>query len=141
MTSTDLYPIDTADPEVLRRQAQRLKDDLTRMGNDISSLAGLLGHLAETDDETVDAIREYCAGDDDALRAVQQYTDISLTTQYEVRVTFPVTVTVVFDDVSEDDAREHVGEYLSNEMQVHVHGVEEWDYDTYDLTTDYVSRA
>lgn len=141
MTNIDLHPIDTADPEILRRQAQRLKDDLTRMGNHTANLAGLLEHLAETDDDAAEAIREYCAGDSAALLTVQQFTDINLTTQYEVRVTIPLTVTVVIDAVSEDDARENVAEHLSNEVTVSVNGADEWDYDPYDCSPEYVSAA
>jgi len=140
MTSIDLHDIDTADPDILRRQAQRLKDDLTRMGQHVSNLAGLVDHLAE-DDDTVARIREWCADDNAVMLTVQQYTDVNLRSEYEVRVTVPVTITVVMEAVSEDDARENVCEYLSNEVTVSVSGADEWDYDAYDAEPEYVNPA
>lgn len=141
MTDIDLHDIDTADPEILRRQAQRLKDDLVRMGRDASNLAGLVDHLADGDDEITRMIREYCAEDPAVMLTVQQFTDVNLLSEYEVRVTVPITITVVMEAVSEDDARENVCEYLSNEVTVSVSGADEWDYDHYDATAEYVNPA
>lgn len=141
MTDIDLHDTDTADPEILRRQAQRLKDDLARMGQHVSNLAGLVDHLADNDDEITGMIREYCAGDYAVMTTVQQFTDVNLRSEYEVRVTVPITITVVMEAVSEDDARENVCEYLSNEVTVSVSGADEWDYDLYDASTEYVNPA
>lgn len=141
MTDIDLHDIDTADPEILRRQAQRLKDDLARMGRHVSNLAGLVDHLADNDDDITGMIREYCAEDNAVMLTVQQFTDVNLRAEYEVRVTLPITITVVMEAVSEDDARENVCEYLSNEVTVSVSGADEWDYDLYDATAEYVNPA
>jgi hypothetical protein len=141
VTNIDPHDIDTADPEILRRQAQRLKDDLARMGQHVSNLAGLVDHLADNDDEITGMIREYCAGDYAVMTTVQQFTDVNLRTEYEVRVTVPITITVVMEAVSEHDARENVCEYLSNEVTVSVSGADEWDYDLYDASTEYVTAC
>ena len=139
MTSIDLHDIDTADPEILRRQAQRLKSDYERMSKHVSNLAGLIDHIADGDDEITRMIREYCAEDYAVMTTVQQFTDVNLRTEYEVRVTLPITITVVMEATSEDDARENVGEYLSNEVSVEVSGADEWDYDSHDASAEYVT--
>jgi hypothetical protein len=86
-------------------------------------------------------IREYCAGDYAVMTTVQQFTDVNLRTEYEVRVTVPITIPVVMEAVSEHDARENVCEYLSNEVTVSVSGADEWDYDLYDASTEYVTAC
>jgi hypothetical protein len=42
---------------------------------------------------------------------------------------------------NEDDALENIGEHLSNEVRVDVHGAEDYDFDSYDFHIDGISEA
>ena len=143
---------DTADTDVLRAQIREISaendDRLTiieelRRANlktigDMNVAVALLRKMATIAEE---GMRRACENDSAFSDLVINYDIIDLTHEYEIRITVPVTMTIIVSGDSEDDALEGVGEHLSNEVTVDVHGVEDYDFDSYDFDIQNVCKA
>jgi hypothetical protein len=143
---------DTADTDVLRAQIREISaendDRLTiieelRRANlktigDMNVAVALLRKMATIAEE---GMRRACENDSAFSDLVINYDIIDLTHEYEIRITVPVTMTIIVSGDSEDDALESVGEVLSNEVTVDVHGVEDYDFDSYDFDIQNICKA
>jgi hypothetical protein len=98
----------------------------------------LLREMALTAGEDM---RRACENDSAFSDLVINYDIIDLTTEYEIRITVPVTMTIIVEGDSEDDARENIGEHLSHQVTVDVNGAEDYDFDSYDFDIQSVCKA
>ena len=136
---------DTADTDVLRQQISELRDraerearSLSRSNSDLHTAVSLLTDLSKGNDEK---LRALCNDNEDYENLVIKYDIIDLTTDYEIRISVPVTMTILVSGTSEDDAREGVSEFLSNQVVVDVHGAEDYDFDSYDYDIHNICKA
>ena len=136
---------DTADTDVLRQQISELRDraerearSLSRSNSDLHTAVSLLTDLSDGNE---DELRDLCDGNEDYENLVIKYEIIDLTTDYEVRVIVPVAMTILVPGTSEDDARENVGEVLSNQVTVDVNGAEDYDFDCCDYDIHNICKA
>ena len=136
---------DTADTDVLRQQISELRDraerearSLSRSNSDLHTAVRLLTDLSDGNE---DELRDLCDGNEDYENLVIKYEIIDLTTDYEIRINVPVTMTILVSGTSEDDARENVGEFLSNQVTVDVNGAEDYDFDSYDYDIHNICKA
>ncbi len=143
---------DTADTDVLRAQIREISaenddrlniiEELRRANlatiGDMTTAAALLREMATIAE---DGLRRACAQIDGFADLVVKYDIIDLTSEYEIRITVPVTMTIIVEGDNEDDALESVGEYLSNTVIVDVHGVEDYDFDSYDFDIQNICKA
>lgn len=136
---------DTADTDVLRQQISELRDraerearSLSRSNSDLHTAVSLLTDLSDGNE---DELRDLCDGNEDYENLVIKYEIIDLTTDYEIRINVPVMMTILVSGTSEDDARENVSEFLSNQVTVDVHGAEDYDFDSYDYDIHNICKA
>jgi hypothetical protein len=136
---------DTADTDVLRQQISELRDraerearSLSRSNSDLHTAVRLLTDLSDGNE---DELRDLCDDNEDYENLVLKYEIIDLTTDYEIRINVPVTMTILVSGTSEDDARENVGEFLSNQVTVDVNGAEDYDFDSYDYDIHNICKA
>ena len=141
------FDADTADVDALRAQIQSLNIDLRQAKRDrdaatdeVTIAVALITDLKDLFDNEA-SVRSLCADNEDYADLVRSHDIIDLSRDYEIRVTVPVTMTIIVSGDSEDDALENIGEHLSNEVSVDVHGAEEYDFDSYDYSIDGISEA
>ena len=144
---TVAFDADTADVDALRVQIKSLaidlrqaQQDLRATSDDASTGASIITDLiAKFGMES--AVRELCTEDAHYSEFVRSHGVMDLSRDYEIRVTVPVAMTIIVSGDNEDDALENIAEHLSNEVRVDVHGVEDYDFDSYDFHIDGISEA
>ena len=143
----DTADTDTADTDVLRQRIHDLKDraerdarSLSRTNDDLQAAINMMRDLCD-DERVIEDIRNLCSEDKDYESLVLKYEIIDLSSDYEIRVTVPVTMTIIVEGTSEDDARENVGTFLSNEVTIDVNGAEDHDFDSYDFDINNICKA
>ena len=122
----------------LRDRAEREARSLSRANSDLHTAVSLLTDLSKGND---DKLRDLCNDNEDYENLVIKYEIIDLTTDYEIRINVPVTMTILVSGTSEDDARENVSEFLSNQVTVDVNGAEDYDFDSYDYDIHNICKA
>ena len=136
---------DTAGIAEMRQQISDLRDraerDARSLGRSNSDLHTAVRLLTDLSDGNEDELRDLCDGNEDYENLVIKYEIIDLTTDYEIRINVPVTMTILVSGTSEDDARENVGEFLSNQVTVDVNGAEDYDFDSYDYDIHNICKA
>ena len=143
--TTSTADTDTADTDVLRQQIRELKDRVERdsrsLNRNDSDLRTAIRLLTDLSDGNEDELRDLCNDNDDYENFVLKYEIIDLTNDYEIRISTPVTMTILVSGTSEDDARENVAEFLSNQVTVDVNGAEDYDFDSYDFDIHNICKA
>ena len=142
---TVAFDADTADVDALRAQVKAvtsmafdLSAGVAELESDLSVAVNLIKDLADGNE---DDIREMCNNDERLALFVGDFDIVDLSRDYEIRVTVPVTMTIIVSGNNEDDAIEGIGEHLSSEVRVDVHGAEDYDFDSYDFHIDDISEA
>ena len=144
---TVAFDADTADVDALRAQIKSLAIDLRQARQDLRATSDDASTGANIITDLIDkfgmesAVRELCTEDDDYSEFVRSHGVMELSRDYEIRVTVPVTMTIIVSGDNEDDALENIGEHLSNDVRVDVHGAEDYDFDSYDFHIDDISEA
>jgi hypothetical protein len=136
---------DTAGIAEMRQQISDLRDraerDARSLGRSNSDLHTAVRLLTDLSDGNEDELRDLCDDNEDYENLVLKYEIIDLTTDYEIRINVPVTMTILVSGTSEDDARENVSEFLSNQVTVDVNGAEDYDFDSYDYDIHNICKA
>jgi hypothetical protein len=139
------FDADTADTDALRdqvkavtSQAARNERRIAELDSDLSVAVNLIRDLADGNE---DDIREMCSNDERLALFVREHNIVDISRDYEVRITIPVTLTIIVSGDNEDDAMDGIGEHLSNEVSISLHGAEDYDYDSYDWSLEGISEA